>query len=64
MQESEDISYSDQVESKLDESDGVDSQSNRPSARIVNGMAVIDEGTLARLVDECREEQESRSLVA
>jgi len=58
MQESEDISYSDQVESKLDESDAVDSQSNRLSARIVNGMAVIDEGTLARLVDECREEQE------
>jgi len=28
------------------------------------GKAVIDEMTLARLVDECREEQEQRSLMA
>ena len=59
MHESEDLSYSDQVDTNINDTD-TQSQSSKQTARIVDGKAVIDEGTLARLIDECREEQESR----
>ena len=58
MQDTEDLSYSDATQRGAEGHD-----TSVMSNVTADGKAVIDELTLARLVDECRDEQEQRSLM-
>lgn len=60
LQESEDLSYSSRAGHQTEASDIQELTTSRTDEK---GRQLVDEVTLARLIDECKEEQEQQQMI-